>query len=110
MNELNNGSSVKTDAEDSFADESLFKAFAEARSWEPGWMADLRKESWECYRTLPPSVSKDERWRFSPKARLSHSAFTPPSGKKDETASAIDSSVENLKEHGVTWVSSTRYF
>ncbi len=87
---------------DSFADESLFKAFAEARSWEPGWMADLRKESWECYRTLPPSVSKDERWRFSPKARLSHSAFTPPSGKKDETASAIDSSVENLKEHGVT--------
>jgi Fe-S cluster assembly protein SufD len=65
-------------------------------------MADLRKESWECYRALPPPVPKDERWRFSPKARLSLSAFTPPSGKKDETASAIDSSEENLKEHGVT--------
>jgi Fe-S cluster assembly protein SufD len=102
MNELKNGSSVKTDAVDSFADENLFQAFAEARSWEPGWMADLRKESWECYRSLPARIQKDEKWRFSPQARLSLSAFAPPSGTKDETASTIDSPEESLKEQGVT--------
>jgi hypothetical protein len=71
MNALDNGSSVDTDAVDSFADESLFLAFAEERSWEPGWMADLRKESWECYRAYSSPAHKDERWRFSPQARLS---------------------------------------
>ena len=102
MNALDNGSSVNTDAVDSFADESLFRAFAEERSWEPGWMADLRKESWECYRAYPSPVHKDERWRFSPQSRLSLSAFAPPSGTNDETNSVIDSSEEDLKEKGVT--------
>jgi Fe-S cluster assembly protein SufD len=102
MNAPDNGSSVNADAIDSFADESLFRAFAEDRSWEPGWMADLRKESWKRYRSYRPPVHKDERWRFSPQARLSLSAFAPPSGPDGETTTVINSSEENLKEKGVT--------
>ena len=47
-----------------------FKAFAEGRSWEPGWLADYRKECWDNFSKLPSRVVKDERWRFSPRARF----------------------------------------
>jgi Fe-S cluster assembly protein SufD len=51
----------------------FFRAFSEKRSWEPGWMADFRKDSWSRYIELPKSKVKDERWRFSPRARFSYS-------------------------------------
>jgi len=47
-----------------------FQAFAESRSWEPGWLADFRKDCWDSFSELPDHILKDERWRFSPRARF----------------------------------------
>ena len=47
-----------------------FHEFAESRSWEPGWLADYRQDCWEKFSSLPERVLKDERWRFSPRARF----------------------------------------
>jgi len=54
----------------SFNQPQTFELFAEGRSWEPGWLADYRKECWEQFSALPDRVLKDERWRFSPRARF----------------------------------------
>ena len=51
---------------------SLFEEFAGKRSWESGWLADFRKENWEKATNVTSNL-KDERWRFSPKARLGYS-------------------------------------
>jgi Fe-S cluster assembly protein SufD len=56
-----------------FKSPDFFQTFSEKRSWEPGWMADFRKDSWSRYSELPKSKLKDERWRFSPRARFSYS-------------------------------------
>ena len=45
-------------------------SFAEGRSWEPGWLADYRKECWDRFSELSSHVVKDEKWRFSPRARF----------------------------------------
>ena len=55
----------------SFKSLETFKKFAGSRSWEPGWLADFRKDCWESFSALPEKIIKDERWRFSPKARFS---------------------------------------
>jgi len=47
-----------------------FQNFAESRSWEPGWLADFRKDCWDSFSELPDHILKDERWRFSPRARF----------------------------------------
>jgi len=47
-----------------------FQKFAESRSWEPGWLADFRKDCWDSFSELPDHILKDERWRFSPRARF----------------------------------------
>ena len=47
-----------------------FQNFAESRSWEPGWLADFRKDCWDNFSELPDHILKDERWRFSPRARF----------------------------------------
>ena len=51
---------------------SFFEEFAGKRSWESGWLADFRKENWEKATNVTSNL-KDERWRFSPKARLGYS-------------------------------------
>ena len=58
-----------------FFSEDYFEKFASSHSWEPGWLADLRKESWERLREDQDFSLKDERWRFSPKSRLGYSHF-----------------------------------
>ena len=58
-----------------FFSEDYFEKFASNHSWEPGWLADLRKESWERLREDQDFSIKDERWRFSPKSRLGYSHF-----------------------------------
>ena len=58
-----------------FFSEDYFEKFASNHSWEPGWLADLRKESWERLREDQDFSLKDERWRFSPKSRLGYSHF-----------------------------------
>ena len=55
----------------SFKSPETFKKFAESRSWEPGWLADFRKDCWDSFSALPEKIIKDERWRFSPKVRFS---------------------------------------
>ena len=55
----------------SFKSPETFKKFAESRSWEPGWLADFRKDCWDTFTGLPEKIIKDEKWRFSPKARFS---------------------------------------
>ena len=47
-----------------------FMAFAEGRSWEPGWLADYRKECWDNFSKLSGPMIKDEKWRFSPRSRF----------------------------------------
>ena len=58
-----------------FFSEDYFESFASNHSWEPGWLADLRKESWATLQEDEPVSLKDERWRFSPKSRLGYSHF-----------------------------------
>ena len=58
-----------------FLTTDFFESFSSKRSWEPGWLADFRKDSWEKFVSLPKKKSKDERWRFSPRARLGFSNF-----------------------------------
>ena len=55
-----------------FCSPSFFNEFADRRSWEPGWLADFRKEKWEEAIAIQ-SNPKDERWRFSQKGRLGYS-------------------------------------
>ena len=55
----------------SFKQPEIFNHFAESRSWEPGWLADYRKECWDKFSGLPDRIIKDEKWRFSPRARFS---------------------------------------
>ena len=55
-----------------FSSPSFFDEFAGKRSWEPGWLADFRKENWVKAINVSSNL-KDERWRFSPKARLGYS-------------------------------------
>ena len=56
-----------------FGSPDLFQAFSDKRSWEPGWMADFRKDSWNRFAALPQTKIKDEKWRFSPRARFGYS-------------------------------------
>ena len=84
-----------------FADKAFFQAFAEERSWEPGWMAELRREAWERYRSLPPPIRKDERWRFSPRSRLSLGGFSLASGMEADDTTTIETKGEDLTAKGV---------
>ena len=55
--------------------EKKFTNFTSNHSWEPGWLADHRRESWENLNQITKSSIKDEKWRFSPKHRLGYSQF-----------------------------------
>ena len=56
-----------------FSSPIFLEKFLAKRSWEPGWLADFRKDSWEKLIAIPESKLKDEMWRFSPKSRLGFS-------------------------------------
>ncbi|SVC69865.1 uncharacterized protein METZ01_LOCUS322719, partial [marine metagenome] len=43
MNQTETPSPDESGGTKTFADEAFFQAFAEERSWEPGWMAELRR-------------------------------------------------------------------
>lgn len=67
--------SLKTSTKDMssrFESPDFFQAFSDKRSWEPGWMADFRKDSWNRFISLPKVKIKDEMWRFSPRSRLGY--------------------------------------
>lgn len=66
-----------------FDTDHFFPNFASDHSWEPGWLADHRTESWEKFRKYKSSTSKDENWRFSPKHLFSLDKILQLSDQKD---------------------------
>lgn len=79
--------------ENQFSSPNFLNTFLEKRSWEPGWLADYRKESWEKFISLPEAKIKDEKWRFSPKSRFSYSNFEKLSESPKEAV--LDSNNSN---------------
>lgn len=67
----------------SFLKPTNFNQFSESRSWEPGWLADYRRECWEKFSDLPPRVLKDEKWRFSPRTRFGIEQITGLANPKE---------------------------
>jgi Fe-S cluster assembly protein SufD len=70
---MNSPTPSKINISTHFKSPEFFQTFSEKRSWEPGWMADFRKDSWNRYTILPQTKLKDVRWRFSPRARFGYS-------------------------------------
>jgi Fe-S cluster assembly protein SufD len=58
-----------------FSSSNFFSDFLNKRSFEPGWLVDLRKDAWNKFQNMPAVKSKDERWRFSPRSRLGYAKF-----------------------------------
>jgi Fe-S cluster assembly protein SufD len=81
-----NVSSTSTRSDSSLlSSSSFFDKFADKRSWEPDWLVDFRRENWEKSRHLPTRL-KDDRWRFSPKARLGYSKVSGLAQSEDSIA------------------------
>lgn len=64
-----------TESNLTLSSEKNFTTFTSNHSWEPGWLADHRRESWENLNHITQNSIKDEKWRFSPKHRLGYSQF-----------------------------------
>jgi Fe-S cluster assembly protein SufD len=79
-----------------FNDPDFFRTFAERRSWEPGWLADFRKESWEKAQELSQHSIKDENWRFSPKSRFSLSRIQEIANPKESLHIDDSCSLESI--------------
>ena len=102
MNEPEHGvTSTPTNNVPAFADEAVFRAFAEERSWEPGWLAEYRRDAWKRYRRQNQPKGKDERWRFSPRARLSLSSFQLSNDTDAGEATTLDVNGQDLSALGV---------
>lgn len=52
-----------------------FETFSAKHSWEPGWLVELRKESWENLKNNESNDLKKESWRFSPRSRFGYSRY-----------------------------------
>jgi len=83
----------------SFKSPETFKKFAESRSWEPGWLADFRKDCWDTFSALPAKIIKDERWRFSPKARFSLDSINGLADPKNSLIIETGSSADGIFLH-----------
>ena len=84
--------------------QKFFEDFASNHSWEPGWLADLRKESWAKLQETQNSVLKEESWRFSPKNRFEHTDYKNTSDSSQapkitlsgESSEVVCDSVDNI--------------
>ena len=63
------------DSNINLSSKEFFEKFSSKHSWEPGWLADSRKDSWERLQSANQVSVKDERWRFSPKSRFGYTNF-----------------------------------
>ena len=72
---MNSSTSLNSNLNAQFTSPDFFEFFSNKRSFEPGWLVDLRKEAWNNFNNLPKNKIKDERWRFSPRARFGYSNF-----------------------------------
>ena len=52
--------SSKPSLDAQFSSPIFLEKFLAKRSWEPGWLADFRKDSWEKLIAIPESKLKDE--------------------------------------------------
>ena len=50
---MNSSSQISESPKNNFLSSDFLDVFLEKRSWEPGWLVDFRKESWEKYLDLP---------------------------------------------------------
>ena len=81
-----------------------FENFSTNHSWEPGWLVDLRKESWEKLKSIDENDLKNEGWRFSPRNRFGYSHFknivdssdSPKFNQSSENPDIICDSVDNI--------------
>ena len=81
-----------------------FENFSTKHSWEPGWLVDLRKESWEQLKSIEENDLKNESWRFSPRSRFGYSRFnnitdssdSPKFNQSSENPDIICDSVDNI--------------
>ena len=81
-----------------------FENFSAQHSWEPGWLVDSRKESWEKFTLIEEDDFKNEKWRFSPRSRfgfsnhenLADSALSPNFKYKIVAPDVICDSVDNI--------------
>ena len=55
--------------------QEYFETFSAKHSWEPGWLVELRKESWENLKNNESNDLKKESWRFSPRSRFGYSRY-----------------------------------
>ena len=85
---MNSSSQISESPKSNFLSSDFLDVFLEKRSWEPGWLVDFRKESWEKYLDLPKERLKDENWRFSPRSRFGYSNF--PELTKSERESTLN--------------------
>ena len=82
-------------ADPSFDSKDFFQKFSDRRSWEPGWLADYRKEKWENFLNFRNQDLKDERWRFSSRSRLDYSKVEKVT-ESDQTISVNESSKNGI--------------
>lgn len=98
---------------------SLEKAFANhlaSLGHSPDWLLQLKRQSWERFRTLPMPSAKDERWRFASTANLSLEGFFPASLEPAEENNADQNGLPRpsfpvagtLEFHGDRTVAGTR--
>ena len=82
-------------ADPSFDSKDFFQKFSDRRSWEPGWLADYRKEKWENFLNFRNQNLKDERWRFSSRSRLGYSKVEKVT-ESDQTISVYELSKNGI--------------
>ena len=81
-----------------------FENFSAIHSWEPGWLVDSRKESWEQFMLIEDNDLKNEKWRFSPKSRfgfsnhenIADSNLSPKFNLNIDAPDVICDSVDNI--------------
>ena len=81
-----------------------FENFSAIHSWEPGWLVDSRKESWEQFMLIEENDLKNEKWRFSPKSRfgfsnhenIADSNLSPKFNLNIDAPDVICDSVDNI--------------
>ncbi len=81
-----------------------FENFSSHHSWEPGWLVDSRRESWEQFIHIEEDDLKNEKWRFSPRSRfvfsnqenLADSTLSPNFKYNVDAPDVICDSVDNI--------------
>ena len=102
MNQESTKTPIEPGVKENLFKEEVFNEFVSQRSWEPGWLAERRKDAWEKFKSLDSIQRKDERWRFSPKNRFSLSEFCLNNRKDPLFEESIEVPSGDWREEGIT--------